>query len=226
MSQHAPSPARPPVPARSLSVGAVATTLGSALALVSLTLPASALADGASTPAVSATKVFADEALRLDSHRANAADKGIVRTSQRLRSGHRYTMTVKGTASYYPPAFYTAPRRPLVLCGTPERAAMFRSPDAVNGPVGVDAEFVFARPWTRSQCSRVPGRWSNFQIKTSRFFFHRTPNDGTSGAARSDHTYTYTIIGRGRVAALRLVDGAGAQDNYGVFRIGIKAATA
>jgi len=130
-----------------------------------LTLPAGALADGASAPAVSAAKVFANETLRLDSHRATAANHGIVRTRQRLRSGQRYTMTVKGTASYYAPAAYTAPRHPLVLCGTPEPAAMFRSPGAVNGPVGVDPEFVFARPWTRSQCGRVPGHWSNFQIK-------------------------------------------------------------
>jgi hypothetical protein len=225
MSQHAPSPACPPIPARSPSVGAVVKTLGtvSALALISLNLPASARAEGASAPAVSATKAFAGEKLRLDSHRANGADDGIVRTSLRLRWGHRYTMTVRGTASYYSPASYTDPPRPLVLCGKPEFAPMFRSPGVPDGPVGVDPEFVFARPWTRSQCGRVPGRWSNFQIKTKRFFFHPTPREG---AARSDHTYTYTIIGRDRVGAFRLVDKAGARDNYGVFRVGLEAATA
>lgn len=194
----------------------------SALALASLILPAGALAD-ASAPAAT-TKGFANQTLWLDSHRASAADNGIVRTSQRLRRGARYTVTVKGTASYYSPASY-APRRPLVLCGKPERAAMFRSPGAVNGPVGVDPEFVFARPWTRSQCSRVPGHWSNFQINTNRYFFHPTPRAGTPRAARSDHSYTYTVVGRGRVAAFRLVDRADTRDNYGVFRIGIKAAT-
>ncbi|MDQ1726533.1 MAG: hypothetical protein QOK14_578 [Frankiaceae bacterium] len=194
----------------------------SALALASLILPANALADGSSARAVSATKSFANQTLRLDSHRASDADSAIVSTSQRLRRGDRYTLTVEGTASYYSPASYSALQRPLVLCGTPERAAMFRSPGTENGPVGVDPEFVFARPWTRSQCGRVPGHWSNFQIRTSRFFFHPAPRGRTSGAARSDHTYTYTIIGRGRAATFRLVDGAGARDNYGVFRIGIR----
>jgi hypothetical protein len=186
---------------------------------VSLTLPASALAHDASTPPPTA---FADETLQLDSHRAIAADNGIVRTRHGLRWGRSYTMTVKGTASYYSPAAYTSPRRPLVLCGKPEMSALFRSRGTANGPVGVDAEFVFARPWTRPKCSRVPGHWSNFQIRTSRYFFHPEPRGGIGDAARSDHTYTYTIIGRGRVAAFRLVDGADARDNHGVFRIGIR----
>ena len=95
----------------------------------------------------------------------------------------------------------------------------------LDGPVGADAEFVFARPGRRRECGRVLDRWSNFQIRTKRYFFHRAPRGGLRGSARSDHSYTYTIIGRGRVAAFRLVDGAGAGDNYGVFRIAIKDAT-
>jgi hypothetical protein len=191
----------------------------SALAIASLTLPADAVADDAST---STPATFADQTLQLDSHRASAADNGIVRTRRRLRWGRPYTVTVKGTASYYSPAAYRAPRRPLVLCGKPELGAMFRSGGTANGPVGVDPEFVLARPWTRSQCSRVPGHWSNFQIRTSRYFFHPEPRGGIGAAARSDHTYTYTIIGRGRAVSFRLVDRAGAQDNYGVFRIAIQ----
>jgi hypothetical protein len=190
----------------------------SALALMSLTLPAIAAGDDASR---STSTAPAGRMLRLDSHRAIAADDGIVTSRHRLRWGRSYTMTVKGTASYYAPAAYRAPRRPLVLCGKPEPRALFRSAGTANGPVGVDAEFVFARPWTRSQCSRVPGHWSNFQIRTSRYFFHPEPRGAIGDAPRSDHTYTYTIIGRGRVIAFRLVDRADAQDNYGVFRIRI-----
>lgn len=223
MSRNTPTPARPR-PAHGYNAFGRGRP-AFALAVVSLTATACASADGAAAPATPTSKAVANQTLRLDSHRADAGATGVVSTRRKLREGRRYTLTVKGTASYYSPISYTAPRRPEVPCGRPERGAMFRSPGTVDGPVGVDAEFVFARPARRSECGRVLDRWSNFQIRTKRYFFHSAVRAGMGRAMRSDHTYTYTIIGRGRVAAFRLVDGAGVQDNYGVFRIGIRDAT-
>jgi hypothetical protein len=99
---------------------------------------------------------------------------------------------------------------------------MFATTD-VDGPVGADAELVFARPSASARrCSspHLPTRWSNFQLSAAKKngFSDPTPVGGEVERPSRDHAYTYVVKTRGFPIRFRLSD-TPASDNYGQLRI-------
>jgi hypothetical protein len=151
--------------------------------------------------------------------------------SKVLPDHSRWVAVVQGTFSYYSPSLYVDhPARPFqVLCGTPDfTGPLFPSPDKPsNKPVGMDAEFQFARPSRRSRCQRypLPGHWYNFQIKTAGTWSHIPDLGPGEVVPTADHTYSYPLVGYDRPAQFRLKDRPRTSDNYGELKIAIRPAT-
>ena len=141
-------------------------------------------------------------------------------TSFTLPKGVWYVATVSGTVSYYSPINYTKPQRPYkILCGAPQTGR--------QGPVGLDAEFTFARPWTKNKCDRahLPIHWSNFQASTGGNWAHPQTLGVAPTAPTANHTYSYVLQGRNKPATFRLTD-IYYRDNYGTLRISLRPARA
>jgi hypothetical protein len=151
-----------------------------------------------------------------------------------LRPG-LYVAVVQGTFSYWTPKNYSHPRPTLfhpwtIVCGTPEPEPEFASAGG-SGPVGLDAEFIFSRPWTPRKCAadKLPAKWSNFQMYTGlgSTWTHPTAlNLSTPAAPNPSHTYEYPIketSGYHHVS-FRLAD-IDTRDNYGSLQITLRAAT-
>lgn len=176
----------------------------------------------ASTPR---TPVPVTESLVLDSY-----SHGRIPTTQssfKLTKGDWYVATVSGTISYWAPINYTKPQRPYkIVCGTPEGSAQYSGSRGGDGPVGLDAEFVFARPWTKKACARadLPAHWSNFQASTGGAWAHPESLGATPTAPTRNHTYSYVLQGRDKLAQFRLTD-IYYRDNYGELHISLRRAT-
>jgi hypothetical protein len=141
-------------------------------------------------------------------------------TSFNLPKGVWYVATVSGTVSYYSPINYTKPQPPYkIVCGAPQTGS--------QGPVGLDAEFTFARPWTRSKCQRahLPIHWDNFQASTGSAWAHPKTLGPVPSAPTSNHTYNYVLLGRNKPAQFRLTD-IYYRDNDGKLHISVRPATA
>ncbi len=133
-----------------------------------------------------------------------------------------YVATVSGTFSYYPSHEYTAPKSPWpIVCGTPISSAA--------GPVGFDAEFIFARPWTKKACHKhhLPMTWPNFQASTGDAdgWTHPTILGSWPTTPTANHTYSYVLKGDNKPFSFRLWD-IDTKDNYGSLRIAVRQATA
>ena len=169
--------------------------------------------------------------LTLDSYEPNNDGFAGPVASKILPAESRWVAVVQGTFSYYNPSMYVAhPAAPFqVLCGTPDfTGPLFPSPDkASNKPVGMDAEFEFARPSRRSTCNRhpLPGHWYNFQIKTGSTWGHIPDLGAGEVVPTADHTYSYPLVGWDRPAQFRLKDRPRTSDNYGELKISIRPAT-
>ena len=102
-----------------------------------------------------------------DPHGSRGLRYPIASTSQPLRSGSYWVATVQGTVSYYPSRDYRWAVAPWhATCGHPMAEPRFPGGISRPGPVGADAEFVFARPAIQaSMCQRLLGRSVNFQIR-------------------------------------------------------------
>jgi hypothetical protein len=126
-----------------------------------------------------------------------------------------YVATVSGTFSYYPARDYTAPKSPWpIVCGTPISSSA--------GPVGFDAEFIFARPWTKKSCRKhhLPMTWPNFQANTGSDdgWTHPTILGSWPTAPTPNHTYSYVLKGENQPFQFRLWD-VDTTDNYGRLSI-------
>ena len=180
-------------------------------------------------PSAMAAKPVQEQDLMLDSHAASGVPS--VRTPGRLARGTFYVSEVAGTVSYYSSALWRFPPPGAdpgarSVCGTPEAAPLF--PSAVQtGPVGFDAEMIFARPALARRCQspRLPQTWNNFQVSVGGRFGHPPPVFGRPTAPATGHSYVYVLKGRGAPAAFRLRD-TPASDNYGMLRIRIRRARA
>jgi hypothetical protein len=132
-----------------------------------------------------------------------------------------YIATVSGTFSYYPARDYTAPKSPWpIVCGTPTSSAA--------GPVGFDAEFVFARPWTKKSCRKhaLPMTWPNFQASTDDdSWTHPAILGSWPTMPTSNHTYSYVLKGQNEPFQFRLWD-VDTTDNYGRLSITVRPANA
>jgi hypothetical protein len=136
--------------------------------------------------------------------------------------------TVSGTISYYAAINYRVPQRPwTVVCGTPERSALYPGPSGAHGPVGFDAEFIFARPWTQRECAQahLPVVWPNFQMNDGTGWRHPNILGTVPVAPAANHTYSFAAVGHSDRLRFRLVD-IYTRDNYGVLKISLRPATA
>ena len=156
-----------------------------------------------------------------------------VASQGRLKKG-LYIATVSGTLSYWAAKYYSKPhptkKRPwTMVCGTPEPAPAFSSAGG-SGPVGLDAEFVFARPWDPQECARwpLPRKWWQFQVNAGSGWAHPAAINLTypNPTPNPSHTYEYAIsvTKPSRNVAFRLRDKA-TSDNYGTLHISLSAAT-
>ncbi len=162
------------------------------------------------------------ERLTLDSHEPrDDGAAGPVRTQRRLQRRARYLVTVQGSLSYYPQALWVTPPAGQIVCGRPEPRPMYPSPGQPAGPVGFDAETMYALPTRPAHCNRLdlPTPWRNFQIATGSRFTH--PGSGRRTRPSRAHRYRYRIQGSGRPLRLRLVDSE-ASDNYGRLKVTVR----
>jgi len=157
----------------------------------------------------------------LDTHdRGRDNYAGPIKT-ERLTRGKPYLIEVKGTFSLFGAVEYRQP-----LCGAPEPRPQYRSRGVRNGPVQADSVFLFAD--LASNCARNQGRlqYTTFGIGVDgRRYRNLWPAGGIPPAVRPDHTYTYAVVGFGKVARFRIFDRQ-PEDNYGRLRIRIRPAQA
>ena len=166
------------------------------------------------------------DTMKLDSYSKGSIPSG--KTSFKLSKDTWYVATVSGTLSYWAPINYTKPQHPYkIVCGTPDSSAWYSSAsEGGNGPVGLDAEFVFARPWTKNKCAQahLPMHWSNFQVTTGGAWDHPQTLGAAPTAPTADHTYNYVLLGHGKAAQFRLTD-IYYRDNYGILWVSVRPAT-
>lgn len=162
------------------------------------------------------------ERLSIDSNeRRDDGAAGPIRTERRLQRRARYLVTVQGTLSYYPQPMWLTPPAGQVVCGRAETRPMFPSPGQPAGPVGFDAETMFALPTRPAHCGRLalPSAWRNFQLAVGRRFTH--PGSGRRTRPTRTHRYRYRVSGLGQRLRLRLVD-SDTTDNYGRLRVSVR----
>lgn len=144
-----------------------------------------------------------------------------VTTSFSLTNRRWYVATVSGTFSYYAASDWTNPKQPRpMICGDPLSSSA--------GPVGMDAQFLIARPWKTADCRRhhMPMTWSVFQTNDGDRYQWTHPRSYVwTSQPTGDHTYSYVLFGRGRPVGFRLVDEY-TKDNYGGLAITVRIATA
>ena len=191
------------------------------LALVAIGVAVPLVAPPASE-AASHIGYLRSERLVLDTNESRAdGAAGPVRTQRRLQRRARYRVTVQGTFSFYPESMWLTPPTGQVVCGTPESSPMFTLPGQPTGPVGFDAETMFALPTTPAHCDRLklPRPWKNFQMAAGGRFTH--PGSGRRTKPSPTHRYSYRIRGLGRPLRLRLIDSE-ATDNYGMLKVTVR----
>jgi hypothetical protein len=171
----------------------------------------------------------AGEQLILDVRQgAQLGAAGPVTTATPLAAGQPYVAIVSGTVSTWPRAnWLTGP-----VCGAPEAAPMYPTPSVANGPVGFDAETIFAvprdAPFPGVPClpSTVPFHVFTYQTMGLQMdagggFAGVVPAGGPYRTPRPDHTYTYAITGAGAPLRIRFADQP-LDDNYGLLHIEVR----
>jgi hypothetical protein len=137
-----------------------------------------------------------------------------------LAAGVAYRVTIEGTVSLWRREHWAS------LCGgTPMARPEFPS-RGVSGPVGVDAEWVWAWPGdSPSLCldgapiGPPPRPRRLVLVQVAGAPFQPLPPAEEPGMT-PDHAYTYVVRGTGAPVVF-LVDDSPREDNYGVLRIGI-----
>ncbi len=149
---------------------------------------------------------------------------GPVSTLEALPAGKLFVAEVSGAVSYFAKEQYVHPSGLWdTVCGNPLASA--------EGPLGADAEFIFARPWTTPCPQELPAHWSNFELSTgSGPYDHPMPIGGPFTAPTPGHEYAYALVGDGGPAMFRLKDDPDGQpataDNYGALTIRVRGAVA
>ena len=147
----------------------------------------------------------------LDQFMVDAADQDGVRSAVTLDDGVPYEVTVEGTVSFWRPNQW---RR---TCGAPDARAMYPSDRA--SATGVDAGSVFAAPSNSRYCDQP------LPLSVTNWHYRPTPGaDWTvpdPTAPRSDHAYTYRIVGDGSPLTVAVLDDAHS-DNTGRLRVTIR----
>jgi hypothetical protein len=149
------------------------------------------------------------------------------KTSFKLPRGVWYIATVSGTLSYWTSINYSHPQSPYrIVCGTPEEKAQYPGSRGGDGPVGLDAAFVFSRPWNRSNCkhAHLPIRWHNFDVSQGGVWVDPTTLGPAPTTPTANHTYRYVVLGENQPAQFRLTD-IYYRDNYGELHISMAPAT-
>jgi hypothetical protein len=151
-------------------------------------------------------------------------------TTSPLRAGVTYKVIIQGSVSVWPPADWSS-----VCAGRPSPSPLFSSPGA-TGPVGVDAEWVWA--WPRASPSLCP---DGAPDATPPVAERKLRIEASSGAPPVDlpppretemtanHAYTYSVVGTGTSVSFTVneigknPDGSphvyNPRYNYGEFRI-------
>jgi hypothetical protein len=153
---------------------------------------------------------------------------GPVSTAQPLTAGQPYVVTVSGTVSTWPRANWLRGH----VCGAPESAPMYPTPRVANGPVGFDADTIYAvprdAPFPGVPCvpSTIPFhvfayQTMGLQMDSGAGFAAATPVGGPYSAPRADHTYAYAITGVGAPLRIRFADQP-LDDNYGLLHIEVR----
>jgi hypothetical protein len=173
-------------------------------------------------------KIETTQDLKLNAYAKNISGyAGPKNTQGILPAGKLYVAEVSGTISYYERKQYTHPSGNWnTLCGHTETDPL------VRGPVGMDAEFVFGRPWTSPCPLELPVHWTNFEISTNNgsSYSHPGPLGGPFSEPTVGHKYSYPLIGSNRYALFRLKDQPKGvpetADNYGRLYIHVREAVA
>jgi hypothetical protein len=160
----------------------------------------------------------------------NSTRAGAVRSATVLAAGQRYVVAVVGTGSIWGVSQWS---NRGATCGGPEERPLIASPGVENGPVGWDAETVFAVPpgvsfFPRCSAANIPFHvptqsGGGFKMDIGDGFKHREPLGGERSVPRADHRYVYEIDGRGQAAALAFLDESEQRrpDDYGIIRVTI-----
>jgi hypothetical protein len=176
-----------------------------------------ALLVGALFPAATHAAIVS-ETVMLDTHEAaNDGFAGPAQTSDVLANGAPYDITVSGTYSFWAIGNWASQS----VCGTPEPAPQTPSPGVANGPVGLDADTLFADAGPGSCAGEQVPRHSvalQIEINSGSGYAHREPVGGPFTAPQPGHEYHYTVQGQGKAAGFRLRDNP-TSDNYGVLTI-------
>ena len=171
-------------------------------------------------------KTQGDQTIKLHAHAKNISGyAGPINTAGILPTGKLYVAEVSGAISYYAKRQYAKPSAPWnTVCGEPLAGA--------HGVLGIDAEFVFARPWTSPCPRKLPVRWDNFELSVDNgaSFAHATALNGPFSAPTPEHRYSYPLVGASKYALFRLRDNPGGSpataDNYGFLTVHIRKAMA
>lgn len=149
---------------------------------------------------------------------------GPVSTPEALPVGKIFVADVSGAVSYFAKEMYLHPSGEWdTVCGNPLPSS--------EGPLGADAEFLFARPWTAPCPQELPAHWINFELSTgSSAYDHPVPIGGPFTGPTPGHQYAYALVGDGGPAMFRLKDMPGGHpataDNYGALTIRVRDAVA
>jgi hypothetical protein len=181
-----------------------------------------------------ASAVQADQTVELNAHLQGSPDAaGPVSTATPLIVGEHYDVIVTGTMSIWGATQWSAAG---IQCGASEEQPLYPSPGVVNGPVGWDAETVFAVPpgveFYSFSCipsqipflstTHSPGGFET-SVSGAGGFAHLTPIGGNRSTPTAGHTYTYAVTGTGQSASFRFVDDP-VTDDYGIFMIKVLTA--
>lgn len=137
-----------------------------------------------------------------------------------LNDWQRYHVVMAGTYSRWIQEQWTSGG--VCIRGNSELHPMFPSPNKVNGPVGADPFYQFARPFygrceeLRDSSETVSGVM--FSLDGGKNYYIPSP---MIPQYREDHTYTYEVIGRGYPLYVRL-DDSPLNDNYGQIFVAIE----
>jgi hypothetical protein len=169
-------------------------------------------------------KIQADQVIKLRAHAKDISGyAGPVNTAGILPTGTLYVAEVSGAISYYAKRQYEHPSALWnTLCGEPLVGP--------HGDLGIDAEFVFARPWTAPCPRKLPVHWDNFELSANNgvTYAHPMPLNGPFSVPTPGHVYSYALPGVSKYALFRLRDNPGGNpatsDNYGTLLVHVRKA--
>lgn len=149
---------------------------------------------------------------------SNQRQDTVVRSPEAIPARQHVTLIISGTYSPWPLAQWSA-----VCKGQPEPRPMYLSPGLAadaNGPVGLDAEFMFAAPLGSSYCTYPDPPLSSLsplEVSLNNGVTWRNPV-ALPDAYNPAHVYRYHLVGEAFPLQVRLND-VYYPDNYGVLLI-------